>query len=60
MIEAPEVGVVSTAEVEEDEGLYCWRVLGVELTDIIDEEAWVVVLDDAPSVVPDGDMLRAT
>jgi hypothetical protein len=57
VIESPEVGVVSTAEVDEDEELYCWRVLGVELTDIIDEEVWV--LDDAPSMVPDGDMVRA-
>jgi hypothetical protein len=57
VIEAPKVGVVSTAEVEEDEELWSRRVLGVELTDAIDEEAWV--LGDVPSMVPDGAMLRA-
>jgi hypothetical protein len=58
VIEGPEVGVVSTAEVEEDEEQWNRRVLGVELTDAIDKEAWV--LGDAPSMVPDGAMLRAT
>jgi hypothetical protein len=57
VIEGPEVGVVSTAEVEEDEEQWNRRVLGVELTDAIDEESWV--LTDAPSMVPDGAMLRA-
>jgi hypothetical protein len=57
VIEALETGVISTTEVEEDESLYRRRVLGVELTDTIDEEAWV--LDNAPLMVPDGAMLRA-
>jgi hypothetical protein len=59
VIEALEVGVVSTAEVEveEDEDLWNRRVLGVELTDAIDEESWV--LGDVPPMVPDGAMLRA-
>jgi hypothetical protein len=57
VIEALEVGVVSTVEVEEDEELWNRRVLGVELTDVIDEESWV--LGDAPLMVPDGAMLRA-
>jgi hypothetical protein len=57
VIEALKIGVASTAEVEEDEERWSRRVLGVELTDSIDEEAWV--LGDVPSMVPDGAMLRA-
>jgi hypothetical protein len=39
VIEALKIGVASTAEVEEDEERWSRRVLGVELTDSIDEEA---------------------